>query len=193
MTSSWLLFNLSKSCLLLVHELITTCSWLFHDLFTTCSHLDHNLLMSSSWLVHDLIMTCSWLVLDLFMTCSQFDLHLFMSSSLLFFLLPWFVHYSFITCSQLFRTCSWIVYKFVSDCLWLVHDLLLALDLFIIFHDSSMACSQLVLKFQHNLLLCLTLSASFDVRNGYLDIRGTFCHLQDTSPSLPWCLGWCHG
>ena len=38
----------------------------------------------------------------------------------------------------------------------------------------------LVHKFQHNLLLCLTLSASFDIRNGYLDMRmrGTSCHCR---------------
>ena len=182
-----------KSCSLLVHDLITVSSWLVHNLLTSWSQL-----------VNKFFMTCSWLALDLSMTCSQFDLYLFMTSSMLFVLLPWFVHYSFMTCLQLFRTSSRIVVKIVSDCLWLVHDLLLALDLFstcswhiyelfIIFHDSSMACSQLVLKFQHNLLLCLTLSASFDVRNGYLYMKDTSCHLQDTSPSLPWCLGWCHG
>ena len=36
----------------------------------------------------------------------------------------------------------------------------------------------LVHKFQHNLLLYLTLSASFDIRNGYLDMRGTSCHCR---------------
>ena len=189
MTSSWLLYNLSKSCSLLVHDLITTCSWLFHDLF-----------ISWSQLVNKFFMTCSWFDLVLFMTCSQFDLYLFMSSSLLFFSfhgLPlihsWLIHNFLglvhelsVTCSWLI-TCSWLVLYLSMTFLWLVHEL------FIIFHDSSMACSQLVLKFQHNLLFCLTLSASFFVTNGYHDMRGTSCHMQDTSPSLPWCLGWCHG
>ena len=174
-----------------------TWSRFLHDLFTTCSHLDHNLLTSSSWLVHDLLLTCPWLVHNLIFICLwlvQCFLFSFHDSSIIHL---WLVYnylgllhelwskllvivcdlfMTFLLALDLFSTCSWHIY-----------------ELFIIFHDSSMACSQLVLKFQHNFLLYLPLSASIDVGNGCLDMRGTSCNLQDTSPSLSWSFGWCHG
>ena len=51
----------------------------------------------------------------------------------------------------------------------------------------------LVHKFQHNLLLCLTLSCKLWYKKWISWHKGHFLSLQDTSPSLPWCLGSCHG
>ena len=128
---SWRPHDFLPTCPSHVHFLYMTWSWLVHNLFTSWSQLVNELFMTCSWLVYDLLLTCSWLVHNhnLFLTCSCLVHY--------FFLLPWFIHYSFMTCSQLFRTCSWIVYKIVNDCLWLVHDLLITYYLLL-------TCSRLV-------------------------------------------------
>ena len=67
---SRLVYDLSITCLWLVHYLFIKCLWLLYDLFLTNWLPVHDLFISCSWPEHYLFITCSLLAYYFFITCS---------------------------------------------------------------------------------------------------------------------------